>query len=412
MFGAVSRHSSPRKVTTVVHTSIFKPSLYQGSRFLSFSPSLHTRKKGQNIRSFEPKPDPEDPLEASEQTLDHELATKATGQLSDQGHNAWLNFGDILTPDVSAWERESLQMGVFVKKRDDLVKNMATLPAPERRKQLNRLIVSAETFDAWTDLEGVLKKWSRHNWAIDAAEHRALLGAAAGDSAKLLAFIDSFITVQAIDAGQIFIYIRILKNKLTRIYAPTQARRLVHAITNPPQDRAPAFGRRFVALFQLGSILRNPPISTLAQAQDNVRSIAFPNDIVSGSLSLFFYLRATIEPSLSEAEQIVARREALLLMARLQNWRSRKLDGAGDGATSLSQDERGWAHTALCKCLLILDNPNVSEALHSIFLKENEVIHGKTSSVAHNIKNISRHGWPEFIRRMKEWMEDSASALK
>lgn len=149
----------------------------------------------------------------------------------------------------------------------------------------------------------------------------------------------------------------------------------------------------------------------MTHTYDSVRSIAFANDIVIGILSIHLFLRATGEPSLPEAEQIDAGRRALALMARLQRWQSRSLDGAGEGAISLGLDEKWWAYLAFLKCRHMLEFSQILEMLRRAWLEGNEVINERSLSATPNMKNLSRSGWLDLVDRLKEWLDESASAL-
>jgi hypothetical protein len=91
----------------------------------------------------------------------------------------------------------------------------------------------------------------------------------------------------------------------------------------------------------------------------------------------------------------------------LRNWQKRGLDGSGENATSLAQDEKGWAYVATLECLAALEMPSVLETLKSVWLENVEVTLTPQDWVVR--RRLGSKDWASYLGKTKKWIEEANS---
>jgi hypothetical protein len=210
---------------------------------------------------------------------------------------------------------------------------------------------------------------------------------------------------------QIQILIDLIENQMVHFPSRRQARQVAHSIV------AHLTGSdRLVHMLNFDRVNTDPRV--LKQRRDpniaeKFRSVAATDDIVIGTMKLSVCLQGAGEPTLDVSIRRRLAKIALQLDLSLRDWQKRGLDGSGGKATSLTQEEKGWAYVATVECLAALEVSSVLETLNSVWLENVEAIFtAQDWVVRRRLGGGAGKDWVTHLERMKKWIEEANSIFE
>jgi hypothetical protein len=217
------------------------------------------------------------------------------------------------------------------------------------------------------------------------------------------------VTAQATEHMQIPLLVYLIKEGIIHSPSSRQARQVCHAIVATRGGNQLPLPDRLANLLIFNYVSSDPRRRSQG-ATDKLRSVASTDDIVIGATMLSVLLQAAGEPTFDTSARRRCAQKAIELASSLKTWKQRGLDGSGVDATSLTQEETGWAYLATVDCTAALKSPSVLETLEAVFLSNMKATLTKQGPPVWVLRGPGARAnkiWATYLTKMKQWIEDA-----